>query len=116
MSRAETLALPRPHSAPDFERLNTWLNGLPPEALIGFSQPTAQDFAVFGAIIQIFNSIELNLRRSPAAFEAGGVLPERTLPTSALSPKQPSGLRGAEVRSGLIAAIRKVRSRARAGA
>ncbi|MGA0602964.1 hypothetical protein ACO2Q3_19805 [Caulobacter sp. KR2-114] len=69
------MALPNAHVTPEIRRLNSWLDSLPTEALMAFPQPTPQDFAVFGGVIQIFNYIELNLRRSMAAFDAGGVLP-----------------------------------------
>jgi len=67
--------IPKPFSTPELEAVSAFVDAQPPHVLVGYQPPTVQDLATFGAVIQTFNYVELNLRRALAAFEAGGVLP-----------------------------------------
>jgi hypothetical protein len=67
--------LPPEHRNPRMEALSARLSAIPAQELFSFPVLQAADHQLFGAYIQLYNYMDLNLRRSVEAFAAVGMLP-----------------------------------------
>ncbi|MFZ0927494.1 MAG: hypothetical protein WAN11_02770 [Syntrophobacteraceae bacterium] len=68
------MALPLEHRTPRLEMLQAIVDSTPPEKLFNFPPLEPSDFQIVGMFIQLYNYMELNLRRSIEAFAQAKLL------------------------------------------
>ena len=68
------MALPPEHRTPRVERLENIVNGALPEKLFNFPTLTQIDHSLIGAYVQLYNYVDLNIRRSIETFAQAGLL------------------------------------------